>query len=296
MKYGVPQGSILGPLLFVIYINDLPGINQLAKFILYADDANIIITGDHMHEIEEQLDLLTNSLVKWVNANGLLLNLRKTNYMLFSRKTIRQSPLVTINNVNIIRVHEAKFLGVILDEKLSWSHHIKALKGKMARYIGIMHRIRSHLPFQVRVQIFHSFVQSHLNYCALVWGFTAKSHIESLFAQQKKGMRAIMPGYVNFFYKNGDLPSSTKMSFNNLSILTVHGIITANAVNFMNKIFYFPNQLPKQVAETIPENTPSRLSSADHESCQNWYEKYNTNIYIETRYSLRALYYLLTNR
>ena len=68
----------------------------------------------------------------------------------------------------------------------------------MARYVGIMYRIRSHVPLQVRVQIFHSFVQSHFDFCALVWGFAAKSHIDSLFTQQKKGMRAIMPGHVNF--------------------------------------------------------------------------------------------------
>jgi len=217
--------------------------------------------------------------VEWVNANGLLLNLKKTNYMLFSRQHVQQSPTVSINNVQINRVNEAKFLGVILEEKLTWSSHIKALKVKMARYVGIMYRIRSHIPLKVRVQIFHSFVQSHLNFCSLVWGFAARSHINSLFSQQKKGMRAVMPGHVNYFYKDGILPSSTKASFNNLSVLTVHGIIASNAVNFMNKIFNFPNQLPKNVLATIPENAPSRLTGTDHESCQTWSENYNTNIY-----------------
>ena len=83
MNYGVPQGSILGPLLFIIYINDIPGILKVAKFILYADDANIILSGKNINEIDEQHSLLNTELLKWVDSNGLLLNLKKTNYMFF---------------------------------------------------------------------------------------------------------------------------------------------------------------------------------------------------------------------
>ena len=79
LKYGVPQGSILGPILFLIYINDIPEIAQYAKFILYADDANIILTADSIEQINVQLKQLSNDLVKWVNANGLALNLKKQN-------------------------------------------------------------------------------------------------------------------------------------------------------------------------------------------------------------------------
>ena len=141
-----------------------------------------------MHEIENQVNLLTEQLIKWVNANGLLINLKKTNYMLFSRGNVPNFPPVIINNINIGKVKTAKFLGVILDEKLSWTAHINALKSKMSRYVGIMYRIKPFMPLKVRIQIYHSFVQSHLNYCSLVWGFTTKSNIDSLFRPQKKGI------------------------------------------------------------------------------------------------------------
>ena len=195
----------MGPLLFIIYINDLPQISRLAKFILYADDANIIITGTSLHEITEELIRITPILVNWVQNNGLALNLKKTNYMLFSRKRVDTSSVqVRIDGTEIGRKHEAKFLGVIIDEKLTWASHIRALRTKMSRYIGVMYKLKKMLPLSVRLQIYQSFVQSHLNFCSLVWGFAAKSNIESLFSRQKQGIRAVMPGHVNYNYDDGN--------------------------------------------------------------------------------------------
>ena len=183
----------------------MPEIDKLAKFILYADDANIIITGKNTLEIEQKMIELNERLVRWVNSNGLMLNLKKTHFMIFSRQQIVQNPTLKINNFQIKWVNEARFLGVIIDEKLTWSAHIRAIKSKMSRYVGIMYKIRSKVPVNIRLQIFHSFVQSHLNFCSLVWGFTNKSNIDMLFTMQKKAMRAVMPGYVNYFYKDGKL-------------------------------------------------------------------------------------------
>ena len=122
-----------------------------------------------------------------MGSNGLALNLKKTKYMIFSRSREIElpSPLI-ISNTAIERKKEARFLGVIMDESLSWSVHIKTILSKMSRYVGIMYKIKKYLPMTARLQIFHSFVQSHINFCSLVWGFSTKSNIEAIFTKQKK--------------------------------------------------------------------------------------------------------------
>ena len=137
-----------------------------------------------------------------------------------------------------------------------------------------MYRIKHHLPLKVRIELYHSFVQSYPNFCSLVWGFAAKAHIDSLFRKQKQGIRMVMPGFVNYFYKDGQLPAHTQASFNEYKILTVHGIIVKNALSLMHRIKYFPSTVPKSIKDLFPGNIPT--SGSNHESCTEWLDTYGS--------------------
>ena len=136
-----PKGTAKGfkmyiyyPLLFVVYINDIPELDNLAHFILYADDANIIVTADTIDELHSKTNKLLESLKCWVDNNGLSINV-KTQYMIFSRTKGRlhlPKPL-NFNNKNIEHVTEAKFLGAIVDNRLNWAQHIESIISKISR-------------------------------------------------------------------------------------------------------------------------------------------------------------------
>ena len=256
LSHGVPQGSILGPLLFIIYINDMPNIHKLAKFILYADDANIILTGANAHEIISKYRELSSVLSNWVASNGLMLNVRKTNYMLFSNVNIEDfsSYKPTINNIPIERKFVTKFLGVLIDDKLQWAHHIKALSTKMSRNCGILYKMKGILPPKAMLTLYHSFVQSHLNYCSLIWGLGSKNSIKALFVCQKKAMRTLIPGYVNYYYNKvtKEPPNHTKQAFNDNKILIVYSLILKNLMLFMYKLNYHTHLIPDGIIAIFP--------------------------------------------
>ena len=193
--------------------------------------------------------------------------------MVFSKKRIDLSLNLRIDGRNIERKSEARFLGVIVDGKLSWATHIKAIRTKMSRFIGVMYKIKHKLPIKARLQIFQSLVQSHLNFCSLIWGFAAKSHIDSLFTKQKQGMRAVMAGYVNYRYKDGKIPDHTKPAFNEHGVLTVQGVIVKNALILMHKINNMPSSLPQSIVQLFPNNMPN--FGSDLEANEDWLAVYN---------------------
>ena len=129
--------------------------------------------------------------------------------------TSRLSLHASMANIPIERATTARFLGVLVDSNLTWKQHITALHVKMARNSSILFKLKGILPLDVLKTLYHSFVQSHLNHCPLIWGLGNKSTLAPLFTAQKRAVRTLAPGFVNYFYnkETGEHPHHTKQVF-----------------------------------------------------------------------------------
>ena len=188
---GVPQGSVLGPKLFLLYINDIVNVSDLFKFVLFADDTNILYAGDNLEDLLEGVSTELLKLKKWFNLNKLSLNVNKTKLILFGENTEDTQINIQLDGANIERVQEIKFLGTIIDEKISWKPHVKYIHSKLSKSTAVMNKAKYFLDHISLKILYHALISPYLNNGAEVWGNTYKTTIDPLVKIQKRAIRII---------------------------------------------------------------------------------------------------------
>ena len=298
---GVPQGSILGPLLFLICINDIKKCTDLFEVIGYADDTTLYGTlrkfaaatprgGNIIKTTNEEIEKVNI----WLKVNKLSLNPSKTRFMIFHHHQRKKTAVdltkfeggkdkICIDNVPIKKVPVFNFLGIEIHTNLKWNSHIDKIAGKVGKGLGILNKLKRFLPRNILVMIYNTLIQSHINFGILLWG----QDPQRLVTMQKKAIRAVTSSKYN---------SHTEMSFKHLKILKIQDIFKLRCLKFLYSIRnglvpdYFketagdePNQIRTKSAsrsldiylrtEIIP-NTPNNILEKIYTHSYDGFSKY----------------------
>ena len=191
---GVPQGSILGPLLFIVYLNDIVHCSDFFDFILYADDTSLV-SMPSMYDLENsfKINAELSKVANWLSENRLSLNVKKTKCMILHNvnKTFT-TPSLSINGVQLQFVTCFKFLGFYIDSTLSWKSHVDHIHKKCLSAVGVLNRLKNFIPYSVKMKIYMSLVHSYLTSGIILWGHTCTNNKSKLQVIQNKAIRAIM--------------------------------------------------------------------------------------------------------
>ena len=224
IKSGIPQGSILGPLLFIVYVNDFPRLaKQLASPVMYADDTSLLVAAKDLGELEGKVKATLKHITDWFSINGLTLNMEKTNFIKFSANHSKNQGQqnVFINN-SIEEVNNTTFLGLELDNNINWKNHVGKILPKLSRACYVIRTMYPISSLKTLRMIYFAYFHSILEYGIIFWGNSTES--KKIFLVQKRIIR-IMTG--------SKTRASCKSLYQSLGILTLTSKYILSLMKFL---------------------------------------------------------------
>ena len=258
---GVPQGSILGPTLFLIYVNNLPKFSDILMTQLFADDTIVSNAGPDINTLIGTTNAELYKLKDWTQANKLTIHAGKSKLLVVSNKRIPEPENLNITLLDTIisPSNHCKYLGIYLDDKMTFNVHIQHVCSKISRYTGILYKIRDNLPIKTRLHFYYAYIYPYLSYNTMIWGGAYDTHLQPLLLQQKRTIRTIA---------SAGFRDHTNPLFKQYQLLKIHDIYNFQLGTYMFKARARGDYtMQTRYSTRRPNNARStfhRLSSTQH--------------------------------
>ena len=234
---GVPQGSVLGPLLFLIYINDIANLSPLGNIRLFADDTNVFVEHENLEQLYENAKIILEYLYQWFKDNKLTVNAKKSSFTIFTTSHIRNNTnfpdSIAVNNESIFISNSTKYLGITIDQELSWKDHVQELCNGLKGMFSVFYNIRAYLTIDHIKTIYYALIYSRVKYGLSVYGTANRGLIDKIQVLQNQLLKVLTGKPYRY---------CTNKLHNELKLLKIEDLYKQTILTFVHK--FQNNKLP----------------------------------------------------